>query len=84
MVRAVPHLGSGIVLGVVYTGVGDAAARHLRSRSRWPAGGTLFFVGPDNSVLFLAAAESAGEVPVSLVVESLVSQPPDQVPLGGV
>ncbi len=82
LVRAVPHLGSGIVLGVVDPGVGTRR-RGICVEVALPAGGTLFFVGPDNGLL-LAAAESAGEAPVSRVVELLRQQPPDQVTGRGV
>lgn len=67
LVRAVPHLGAGIVLGVVDPGVGTSR-RGLCMEIPLPAGGTMYFVGPDNGLL-VAAAESAGEAPVSRVVE---------------
>ena len=60
--RAVPHIGSGVVLGVVDPGCGDgppgrrpggAAARRRHS----------VFVGPDNGLL-VSAAEEAAEAPV--------------------
>jgi hypothetical protein len=66
-VRAVPHLGSGVVLGVVDPGVGTAR-RGICVEIALPAGGTLYFVGPDNGLL-VAAAESAGEAPIAHVVE---------------
>jgi S-adenosyl-L-methionine hydrolase (adenosine-forming) len=69
LVRAVPHLGSGIVLAVVDPGVGTMR-RGIGIEVTLPdAGGApLYFVGPDNGLL-VAAAESAGEAPISAVVE---------------
>jgi S-adenosylmethionine hydrolase len=67
LVRAVPHLGSGVVLGVVDPGVGTAR-RGICVEIALPAGGTLYFVGPDNGLL-VAAAEAAGEAPIARVVE---------------
>jgi hypothetical protein len=69
LVRAVPHLGSGVVLAVVDPGVGTMR-RAIGIEVTLPdAGGTpLYFVGPDNGLL-VAAAESAGEAPISAVVE---------------
>ena len=67
LVRAVPHLGSGVVLGVVDPGVGTAR-RGICIEVAVPAGGTLFFVGPDNGLL-VGAAEAAGEAPITRVVE---------------
>jgi S-adenosyl-L-methionine hydrolase (adenosine-forming) len=67
LVRAVPHLGSGVVLGVVDPGVGTAR-RGIAMEVRLPSGGTMYFVGPDNGLL-IAAAEAAGEAPVTRVVE---------------
>ena len=61
LVRAVPHLGPGVVLGVVDPGVGTAR-RGICLEVPLPAGGTLYFVGPDNGLL-VAAAEAAGEAP---------------------
>ena len=63
LVRAVPHLGSGVVLGVVDPGVGTAR-RGIGIEVALPAGGTMYFVGPDNGLL-VAAAEAAGEAPVT-------------------
>jgi S-adenosylmethionine hydrolase len=66
LVRAVPHLGPGVVLGVVDPGVGTA--RHgIAVEVELVAGGTMSFVGPDNGLL-IAAAEAAGEAPVRRVV----------------
>ncbi|HXA73650.1 MAG TPA: SAM-dependent chlorinase/fluorinase [Acidimicrobiales bacterium] len=67
LVRAVPHLGPGVVLGVVDPGVGTAR-RGIGLEVPLPAGGTMSFVGPDNG-LMVAAAEAAGEAPISSVVE---------------
>ena len=67
LVRAVPHLGAGVVLGVVDPGVGTDR-RGIVVEVPLPSGGTLWFVGPDNGLL-MAAAESVGEAPVSRVVE---------------
>ncbi len=67
LVRAVPHLGAGVVLGVVDPGVGTDR-RGIAVEVPLTSGGTLWFVGPDNGLL-VAAAESAGEAPVSRVVE---------------
>jgi len=67
LVRAVPHLGPGVVLGVVDPGVGTAR-RGIGLEVALPAGGRMSFVGPDNGLL-VAAAEAAGEAPISSVVE---------------
>jgi S-adenosyl-L-methionine hydrolase (adenosine-forming) len=69
LVRAVPHLGSGVVLAVVDPGVGTMR-RGIGIQVTLPgaAGAPMFFVGPDNGLL-VAAAESAGEAPISTVVE---------------
>ena len=67
LVRAVPHLGPGVVLAVVDPGVGTAR-RGIALEVPRPAGGTLSFVGPDNGLL-VAAAEAAGEAPVTRLVE---------------
>jgi len=77
LVRAVPHLGSGVVLGVVDPGVGTAR-RGICMEVRVPAGSTLYFVGPDNGLL-VAAAEVAGEAPITRVVElTRDPAPPDR------
>jgi S-adenosyl-L-methionine hydrolase (adenosine-forming) len=67
LVRAVPHLGSGVVLGVVDPGVGTSR-RGIAMAVAPTAGGTVYFVGPDNGLL-VAAAELAGEAPVTTAVE---------------
>jgi S-adenosyl-L-methionine hydrolase (adenosine-forming) len=67
LVRAVPHLGPGVVLGVVDPGVGTAR-RGVALEVDLPAGGVMHFVGPDNGLL-VAAAEAAGEAPIACVVE---------------
>jgi S-adenosylmethionine hydrolase len=77
LVRAVPHLGPGVVLGVVDPGVGTVR-RGICIEVGLPSGGTLAFVGPDNGLL-VAAAESAGEAPVARVVELRAAPaPPDR------
>jgi hypothetical protein len=79
LVRAVPHLGSGVVLGVVDPGVGTAR-RGICMEVPVPTGGTLYFVGPDNGLL-VAAAEAAGEAPITRVVElTRDPTPPDRGP----
>ena len=72
LVRAVPHLGPGVVLAVVDPGVGTAR-RGVGLEVTLHAGGSLWFLGPDNGLL-VAAAEAAGEAPVTRVVE-LTRQP---------
>jgi S-adenosyl-L-methionine hydrolase (adenosine-forming) len=72
LVRAVPHLGSGVVLAVVDPGVGTAR-RGIGLEVPLHSGGSLSFVGPDNGLL-VAAAEAAGEAPVTRVVE--LARPP--------
>jgi hypothetical protein len=72
LVRAVPHLGPGVVLGVVDPGVGTER-RGIGLQVVLPAGGSLTFVGPDNGLL-MAAAEAVAEAPVARVVE-LARQP---------
>src|SRR5215469_2276739 len=67
LVRAVPHLGPGVVLGVVDPGVGTMR-RGIGVEVALPAGGTMCFVGPDNGLL-VAAAEAAGEAPIAAAVE---------------
>ena len=68
LVRAVPHLGPGVVLAVVDPGVGTMR-RGVSLEVVRPAGvGTLYFVGPDNGLL-VASAEEAGEAPVARAVE---------------
>jgi S-adenosylmethionine hydrolase len=67
LVRAVPHLGAGIVLGVVDPGVGTVR-RGIGLEVSLPAGGRMCFVGPDNGLL-VAAAESVAEAPIASVVE---------------
>ncbi|HEY3843669.1 MAG TPA: SAM-dependent chlorinase/fluorinase [Acidimicrobiales bacterium] len=67
LVRAVPHLGPGVVLAVVDPGVGSArrgVCLHVTSTHDGPS----YFVGPDNGLL-VAAAELAGEAPLAHVVE---------------
>jgi S-adenosylmethionine hydrolase len=52
---------------VVDPGVGTAR-RGICMEVALPSGGTMYFVGPDNGLL-VAAAEAAGEAPVTRVVE---------------
>jgi S-adenosylmethionine hydrolase len=58
LVRAVPHLGHGIVLAVVDPGVGSAR-RGVCLYCEGPSDRPSLFVGPDNGLL-VAAAERAG------------------------
>src|SRR6516225_7046968 len=67
LVRAVPHLGPGVVVGVVDPGVGTVR-RGIGLEVALPAGGALQFVGPDNGLL-VAAAEAVGEAPIACAVE---------------
>ncbi len=77
LVRAVPHLGPGVVLGVIDPGVGTAR-RGIGIEVALPTGGTMYFVGPDNGLL-VASAEEAGEAPIRRVVELHRPQtPPDR------
>ena len=77
LVRAVPSLGPGVVLGVVDPGVGTAR-RGIGLQVLLSSGATLSFVGPDNGLL-VAAAEVAAEAPVARVVElARPSAPPDR------
>ncbi len=77
LVRAVPHLGSGVVLGVVDPGVGTSRRGIAMAVERPEAGGALCFVGPDNGLL-VAAAEAAGEAPITHVVELRREQQPQE------
>jgi S-adenosylmethionine hydrolase len=72
LVRAVPYLGSGVVLGIVDPGVGTDR-RGIALEVEQASGASLWFVGPDNGLL-VAAAEAAAEAPVARVVE--LSRPP--------
>jgi S-adenosyl-L-methionine hydrolase (adenosine-forming) len=72
LVRAVPHLGPGVVLGVVDPGVGTER-RGIGLEVALASGTTLSFVGPDNGLL-IAAAEAVAEAPVARVVE--LARPP--------
>jgi S-adenosylmethionine hydrolase len=72
LVRAVPHLGPGVVLAVVDPGVGTAR-RGIGLEVALPTGASLAFVGPDNGLL-VAAAEATAEAPVTRVVE--LTRPP--------
>ncbi len=67
LVRIVPHLGPGVVLAVVDPGVGSSR-RGLCIEVTLLGGEPGFFVGPDNGLL-IAAAESAGEAPISRAFE---------------
>jgi hypothetical protein len=90
LVRAVPHLGPGVVLAVVDPGVGTARrgiALQVAQVSgvsglsgvSGASGASLAFVGPDNGLL-VAAAEAAAEAPVTRVVE--LARPPDPADRG--
>jgi S-adenosyl-L-methionine hydrolase (adenosine-forming) len=72
LMRAVPHLGPGVILAVVDPGVGTAR-RGIALEIALPTGASLAFVGPDNGLL-VAAAEAAAEAPVTRVVE--LTRPP--------
>jgi len=77
LVRAVPHLGTGVVLGVVDPGVGTDR-RGICLEVAPPSAAPLWFVGPDNGLL-VAAAEAAAEAPVEHVVElTRPVTPPDR------
>jgi hypothetical protein len=67
LMRAVPHLGEGVVLGVVDPGVGTVR-RGVGLAVTLPGGGRMSFVGPDNGLL-VAAAESVAEAPIAAAVE---------------
>ena len=67
LVRAVPYLGPGVVLGVVDPGVGTVR-RGVGLEVTLTGGGTMAFVGPDNGLL-VAAAEAASEAPIATAVE---------------
>ncbi len=67
LVRAVPHLGPGVVLAVIDPGVGSrrrGVCLHVDNVETSPT----YFVGPDNGLL-VAAAELAGEAPVARAFE---------------
>jgi hypothetical protein len=69
LVRAVPHLGAGVVLGVVDPGVGTVRRGiGLEVALPPPAGGRMSFVGPDNGLL-VAGAEAVAEAPIASAVE---------------
>ena len=75
--RAVPHLGPGVVLGVVDPGVGTDR-RGIGLAVAPASGGTMYFVGPDNGLL-VAAAELVAEAPVVTAVElDRDPSPPDR------
>ncbi len=77
LVRAVPHLGPGVVLAVVDPGVGTER-RGIGVQVALPSGALLAFVGPDNGLL-VAAAEAAAEAPIARVVElARGGAPPDR------
>jgi S-adenosylmethionine hydrolase len=75
LTRAVPHLGRGVVLAVVDPGVGSRR-RGLCLEVTLPGGAPMFFVGPDNGLL-IAAAELAGEAPISQAFELTPTGRPD-------
>jgi S-adenosylmethionine hydrolase len=78
LVRAVPHLGPGVVLAVVDPGVGTER-RAIGLQVGLHSGASLAFVGPDNGLL-VAAAEAAAEAPVARVVE--LARPPARADWG--
>jgi S-adenosylmethionine hydrolase len=59
LVRALPHLGPGVVLAVVDPGVGGAR-RGVALEVGAPGAGPRWFVGPDNGLLVPAADASGG------------------------
>jgi S-adenosylmethionine hydrolase len=67
LVRAMPHLGPGVVLAVIDPGVGSRR-RGLCIQVTASDGTSTFFVGPDNGLL-VAAAELVGEAPVTRAFE---------------
>ncbi|HEX3794823.1 MAG TPA: SAM-dependent chlorinase/fluorinase [Acidimicrobiales bacterium] len=67
LVRAVPHLGPGVVLAVVDPGVGTARLG-VCIEVALEARGTMHFVGPDNGLLVEAAELVAGGRPLDSVV----------------
>jgi hypothetical protein len=78
LLRAVPHLGPGVVLAVVDPGVGTMRRGVALEVVKPAGGGTLYFVGPDNGLL-VAAAEAVGEAPVARAVELATEPgPPDR------
>jgi S-adenosyl-L-methionine hydrolase (adenosine-forming) len=80
LVRAVPHLGSGVVLAVVDPGVGTTRRAVALEATRPDA--PLYLVGPDNGLLVEAAEAAAGPggAPVARAVELRASLPrsPDE------
>ncbi|HTU38215.1 MAG TPA: SAM-dependent chlorinase/fluorinase [Acidimicrobiales bacterium] len=77
LMRAVPHLGPGVILGVVDPGVGTDR-RGIGLAVAPASGGTMYFVGPDNGLL-VAAAELVAEAPVVTAVElDRDPSPPDR------
>ena len=66
LVRAVPYLGSGVVLAVVDPGVGSD--RRGVCLDVGGSSGPSYFVGPDNGLL-VAAAELVAEAPIALAYE---------------
>ncbi|HVB91371.1 MAG TPA: SAM-dependent chlorinase/fluorinase [Acidimicrobiales bacterium] len=77
LMRAVPHLGPGVVLAVVDPGVGDRR-RGLCIEVSLPGGGPMFFVGPDNGLL-IAAAELGAEAPLAHAYELHRRHRPDDL-----
>jgi S-adenosylmethionine hydrolase len=78
LVRAAPHLGHGVVLGVVDPGVGSRRRGLCIRVDGPPPDSPMFFVGPDNGLL-IAAAELIAEAPVSDVTELRRAERPDDV-----
>jgi S-adenosylmethionine hydrolase len=71
LVRAVPHLGPGVVLAVVDPGVGGSR-RGLVLEIDGPD--RRWFVGPDNGLLLAAAARAGG------IRRAVILEPPDRHP----
>ncbi len=81
LVRAVPYLGSGVVLAVVDPGVGTSRRAVALEAVRPDA--PLFLVGPDNGLLVAAAEAAAGGTgaPVARAVQ--LRGPPGPAPEAG-
>jgi S-adenosylmethionine hydrolase len=77
LTRVLPHLGPGVVLGVVDPGVGGGRRGVVLEVP--DRGGPRWLVGPDNGLL-TAAADAAG--PVEVAVELAPPEPPPPAPTG--
>jgi len=73
LVRALPHLGDGVVLGVVDPGVGSAR-RGVALRVEANGGGHRYFVGPDNGLL-VPAADLGGGAVAAVELEARPAEP---------